>query len=277
MTPTWKGRPDPVFPPLTPGETLRAVLRLTAIAGIVAATAAVFGPVRIVERMMLGGRRWTPSIASAAFAAVLGVLGIRRVAEGSPDGDVLVANHSSWLDIAALYAGGPLVFLSKAEVAGWPVIGPMTRLCGTIYIDRKRSDAAVHAATLANALSEGTRLAFFPEGTSSDGQRVLPFRTTLFAAFTGERPGRVTIQPVGLSYTAPDGRPPEFHAWWGGTPFAPHAMRVLGAPSGGAVTVRYGAPVAAGRDRKALARELETRVRALAEGGVSRASPTEAS
>ena len=277
MNPTWTGRPDPHIPSLTAREWLRAAPRLLAIAGIVGVAAAVFLPVRAWERLGRKGRPWTPAVASAAFAAILRALGIRRVSEGIAGGSALVANHSSWLDIAALYAGGPLIFVSKAEVADWPLIGAMTRLCGTIYIDRRRTDAAGQAARLSDAVASGHRLAFFPEGTSSDGQRVLPFRTALFAAFVGRGENGPTVQPVGLVYTPPPGLPPEFHAWWGGTPFGPHAMRVLGAPAGGVVTVRYGWPIPAGQDRKALARRLEGEVRALAGTPVSPSSRPEAS
>ena len=102
MNPTWTGRPDQQIAPLAAREWLRAAPRLLAIAGIVAVTAALFLPVRAWERLGRKGRPWTPAIASAAFAAILRAIGIRRVSEGIAGGKVLVANHSSWLDIAAL-------------------------------------------------------------------------------------------------------------------------------------------------------------------------------
>ena len=276
MSEPWSGAPEPAFAPLTAPELARATARGLALVLVVLMTAAVFLPIRAAERLGRLGRPLTPRIASAAFAAILRVLGLRRIAAGRPEGAALVANHSSWLDIAALYAGGPLFFVSKAEVADWPVVGPMTRLCGTLYIDRRRGEAARHRDLLAERLRQGGRLAFFPEGTSSDGQRVLPFKTTLFAAFADPALRGTAIQPVGLRYVPPPGRAPEFHAWWGGMELAPHALRVLGAPRGGRVIVRYGAPVAAGPDRKALARELEAEVRRLAGRPLSPPSPPEA-
>ena len=265
MSPTWNGRPEPHFRPLTARERLRAARRLGAIALIVSITAVVFLPARAVEKVASLDRRATLALAGWAFGAILRALGIRRIAEGRPKGDALVANHSSWLDIAALFAGGPLVFVSKAEVARWPVVGAMTRLCGTLFIERRREGAADHAGLVAAAIRAGHRVAFFPEGTSSDGERVLPFRSTLFAALVGQGgAGGLTVQPVGLSYAAPVGRGSRFHAWWGHMPFGPHALQVLAAPRGGTVTVRYGPPVPAGSDRKALARRLEADVRTLA-------------
>lgn len=264
MSETWSGRPEPAFAPLTPRAILRGCLRGGGIALVVAATACVFLPVLAVERLARTGPRWTPRLASVGFAGIVRCLGLRRIVTGRPQGDAVVANHSSWLDVAILYADGPVVFVSKAEVARWPVIGVMTRMCGTVFIERRRSDAALHRGLLAQRLAAGPRVVFFPEGTSTDGQRVLPFKTTLFAAFAAAEGRALTIQPVGLRYDPPPGHPPEFHAWWGDMAFAPHAARVICAPKGGSVTVRYGTPVAAGSDRKALARTLQREVRTLA-------------
>ena len=275
MTPTWRGRTEPAFAPLTATGWVRACGRLLVIAGIVLATAVAFLPARAAENVLRRDRPWSLAIASRAFAAILRAMGLHRIVHGRPEGSALVANHSSWLDVAALFAAEPLIFVSKAEVAGWPLIGPMTRLCGTLYIERRRSGASEHREALERALEGPHRVAFFPEGTSSDGRRVLPFRTTLFAAFTGaERAAGMAVQPVGIAYRPPAGRPDHFYAWWGDMPFGAHALQVLAAPPGGAVTVRYGEPIPARGDRKALARELEASVRLLA-FGLSPPSPPE--
>ena len=270
MSGTWRGRAEPDLPSIDLAGWGRVTLRSGGILCILAATAAVFLPARGAEKLAGEGRPWTPVIASSAFAAILRVLSIHRIAKGRPAGAAMVANHSSWLDVAVIYAGGPVFFVSKAEVASWPVVGVMTRLCGTLFIERRRGDAKRHRDALASRLRAGDRIAFFPEGTSSDGRRVLPFRTTLFAAFADPALAGLGVQPVGLSYEPPPGYPQEFHAWWGGMDFAPHALRVLAAPSGGRVMVRYGAPVAALGDRKALAAALEAAVRDLVPFGSER-------
>ena len=263
MTGTWRGRAEPDFPRPDAAGRIRAAGRSLAILAILILTAAVFLPARAIERLAGLARPWTPRIASRAFAAILGALGIEREVHSAPSGNALAANHSSWLDVAAIYADGPVFFVSKAEVAHWPVVGVMTRLCGTLYIERRRTDAGRQRDALAMRLALGDRIAFFPEGTSSDGQRVLPFRTSLFAALTAPRAGKLTVQPVGLAYVPPPGRPASFHAWWGDADFFPHALQVLAAPRGGRIVVRYGAPVPAGDDRKALAARMEEAVREL--------------
>ena len=277
MSATWRGAEEPALPPLSMRERARIVWRVMLIVGIVLVTAPLFLMARLVERNVSRRRSITLRIASLVFAAILRVLRIKRIAEGRPSGAALVANHSSWLDVAVLFAGEPLVFVSKSDVASWPIIGPMTRLCGTIYIERRRLEAAQHAERLSEALAAGTRIAFFPEGTSSDGRRVLPFRSSMFAAFTEQSGSENFVQPAGLRYDVPPGRSPTFHAWWGDMPFGPHAFRVLAAPSGGKVVVRYGVPVEAGPDRKALAKSLEARVAELAGLSISRPSPIAAS
>ena len=263
MTGTWRGRAEPDLSRLDAAGRIRAAGRSLAIVAILVLTAAVFLPARAIERLAGRARPWTPRIASRAFGAILGVLGIEREVYGAPSGHALTANHSSWLDVAAIYADGPVFFVSKSEVAHWPVVGVMTRLCGTLYIDRRRTDAGRQRDALAMRLALGDRIAFFPEGTSSDGQRVLPFRSSLFAALTAPKAGTLTVQPVGLEYVPPPGRPAAFHAWWGDADFLPHALQILAAPRGGRIVVRYGAPVRAGEDRKALAARMEGAVRDL--------------
>ena len=95
----------------------------------------------------------------------------------------VVANHASWLDIFALNAPQRIYFVSKDEVRDWPGIGWLARATGTVFIARKSREAGVQARLFETRMAAGHRLLFFPEGTSTDGRRVLPFKTTLFAAF----------------------------------------------------------------------------------------------
>ena len=113
------------------------------------------------------------------------ILGIRLQVTGRPMAErgAVVANHASWLDIFVLNAVSRVYFVSKAEVAGWAGIGWLARATGTVFIARKGTEAKEQQALFEARLRAGHRLLFFPEGTSTDSLRVLPFKSTLFAAF----------------------------------------------------------------------------------------------
>ena len=111
----------------------------------------------------------------------------------------------------------------------------------------------------------GHRLLFFPEGTSTDGKQVLPFKTTLFQAFFAqELRDTLSVQPVSVIYHAPSGQDPRFYGWWGDMGFGPHFLAVLARPSHGGVTVVLHSPLRAGDfdSRKQLAAQCEAMVRA---------------
>jgi 1-acyl-sn-glycerol-3-phosphate acyltransferase len=175
----------------------------------------------------------------------------------------LVANHASWLDIFALNSRGPVYFVSKSEVARWPGIGLLARGTGTVFIDRDRRQARAQTNLFRERLAAGHRLLFFPEGTSTDGHRVLPFKTTLFAAFF-DHSADLSIQPVSVAYHAPPGASPRHYGWWGEMPFTAHLLATLAAERQGGIGIVFHDPVriADFPDRKALARHLEDRVRA---------------
>lgn len=176
----------------------------------------------------------------------------------------LVANHSSWLDIFALNAATRLYFVSKAEVAGWPGIGLLAKITGTVFIARDRGQARAQQDVFEDRLLAGHRLLFFPEGTSTDNFRVLPFKSTLFAAFFTEKlRNTLYIQPISVVYTAPEGQDPRFYGWWGDMDFGPHALIMLAQPRGGSVKVICHPPVPVRdmEDRKAMAVTMEKAVR----------------
>ncbi|MEO1677036.1 MAG: lysophospholipid acyltransferase family protein [Pseudomonadota bacterium] len=226
--------------------------------------------VRLVERPVHGtARPWTPWITRFVCHAAFVILGMRRLQVGRPDSSsaasIAVSNHVSWLDIFALNAGDPVYFVAKSEVASWPGIGWLARATGTVFIRRNRGDASQQAETLRARVDAGHRLLLFPEGTSTDGSSVVPFRSSLFAAFLGaDRASGLAVQPITLAYTAPPDQDPRFYGWWGDMGFGAHLLHVLAAPRQGSVTVTYHTPipVAETRDRKALARRAEDAVRA---------------
>ena len=268
MSESWRGAPPPEDVPNGLADWLRVVARGVPLAIVVFGGLGLTLAVRLVERPLHGLHRpWTPYITCAVCRVALRTIGIAYRREGRPlDGTVvLVANHVSWLDIFALNAAAPLYFVSKAEVAGWPGIGWLARATGTVFIRRERREARAHVALLAARLRAGHRLLFFPEGTSTDGQRVLPFKPTLFAAILEAGAGRdLAVQPVTLVYTPPRDRDARFYGWWGDMAFGPHLRSVLAARRHGAVRVIYheALDVTGAGSRKAVASRLEATVRA---------------
>ena len=175
---------------------------------------------------------------------------------------LFVSNHSSWVDIPVL--GGVLdgCFVAKADVARWPVIRTIARLGRTVFVTRQRGATARERDEMQARLVGGDHLVLFPEGTSSDGSRVLPFRSAFFAVAEG-RGGKVPlIQPVSVVYDRLGGLPtgrasrPVF-AWYGDMDIASHFWR-LGQQSGLRVTVLLHAPIdpAQYADRKALSQAV---------------------
>jgi 1-acyl-sn-glycerol-3-phosphate acyltransferase len=147
---------------------------------------------------------------------------------------LFVANHSSYLDITLLGAVLEASFIAKSEVARWPVYGVLARLQNTVFVERNRARVAGQRDTIAERLSAGDSLILFPEGTSNDGNRTLPFKSALFDVADIEIAGQpLAVQPVSLAYTRLNGiaigrtfRP--FFAWYGDMALAPHLWRVLG-------------------------------------------------
>ncbi|MBP1804353.1 lysophospholipid acyltransferase family protein [Rubellimicrobium aerolatum] len=268
MSLVWRGRPDAEVPPPGPGGWARAVARGLPLVLLLVMGLLTMLAIRVVEAAIRGPRRpVSPWVTVLVCRGALRLLGLRAERVGVPatGPGLLAANHSSWLDILVLNAGQPLVFVSKAEVAGWPGIGGLARATGTLFVRRDaRAEAGAQAEAVAERLRLGQRLALFPEGTSTDNGTVLPFRPALFEALRAERlPPGVAVQPVTLAYGAPPGRDAPFLAWYGDMEFGPHGLAVLAAPRGGRVRVTYHPPIpSGGRDRKALALAAERAVRA---------------
>ncbi len=223
--------------------------------------------VRLIERPLFGVRRpITPFISQFVCRNAFRILGIgfRTSGELMKQHGAVVANHSSWLDIFALNARKRVYFVSKAEVAKWPAIGWLARSTGTVFIERDRKKAREQTKLFEERLSAGHKLLFFPEGTSTDNLRVLPFKTTLFAAFfTEELRDFMYVQPVSVIFHAPKGQPDRFYGWWGDMEFGPHLLKTLGARGQGSVELIYHAPskVSDFADRKELALHCEQAVR----------------
>lgn len=191
---------------------------------------------------------------------------------------LLVANHSSWLDIVVLSALAPVSFVAKREVGSWPGVRTLAHLQRTVFVDRDRRTAVGETANeIIERLAAGDAIVLFAEGTSSDGNRVLPFRTSLFAAakpparvaggVAGGVPGAV-VQTVSIVYKRLHGVPltraeRPLTGWYGDMDLPPHAWELLKAgPVDVSITVGEPVPLDDFADRKALARHSEDEVRA---------------
>ena len=222
---------------------------------------------RVFERPFFGVRRpVTPYITQFVCRNAFRILGMGFRTSGSlmREHGAVVANHSSWLDIFALNARKRIYFVSKAEVAKWPGIGWLARATGTVFIERNPKKAREQTRIFETRLNAGHKLLFFPEGTSTDGLRVLPFKTTLFAAFfADELRDFMYVQPVSVVFHAPKGQPDRFYGWWGDMEFGPHLLKTLGARRQGSVELIYHSParVCDFENRKALAAHCEEAVR----------------
>ncbi len=246
------------------GGVLRILFRGGVLGAITYSGLAVLLILRLIEAPLFAPRRpITPFVTQWVCRVTFPILGMRRVVRGTPlqGPGAIVANHGSWLDIFALNAGARIYFVAKSEVHGWAGIGWLARATGTVFIARRGIEAKDHKDLLERRLQDGHQLLFFPEGTSTDTRRILPFKSSLFAAFMDpELAPTLRIQPVTVVYHPPNGIDQRFYGWWGDMGFAEHLFEVLAVRGRGMVEITYHEPVAVADfpDRKALARHCET-------------------
>jgi len=225
----------------------------------------------VLETLRLPGRR---AISVRYYRALCGFLRVRINVVGTPmrhHPTLILSNHVSWLDIPVISAIMPIAFVAKREVASWPVVGVAAKLLRTVFVDRtRRLQTAEANDEIARRLTEGDPVVLFAEGTSSDGNHVLEFRSALIGAVTHlETNQQVMLQPVSIAYTRTQGiamgrqhRP--LVAWYGDIEFAPHFKRFLDRCAVD-VVVTFGQPVPFDHsiDRKTVARTFENKVREL--------------
>lgn len=264
---TWHGDGGITPPPVQGVGWLRVLYRGLGAGLILLGGVVLLLLLRLPEKALAGARRpVTGPLVQYVCRGCLLVIGIRWRRQGTPmrGHGAAVANHSGWLDILVLNAAMPVFFVSKAEVRGWPGINILTAVTNTHFIARDRRQAVTQAAEFATRTRAGHRLLFFPEGTSSDSRRVLPFKSTLFQAFLApDLPEDLAIQPMTAIYKAPEGRDPRFYGWWSDMDLGPHLLAVLAQKPQGNVTVVLHPPIpVAGHDRKSLAAATEAAVRA---------------
>ncbi|TYC79906.1 1-acyl-sn-glycerol-3-phosphate acyltransferase [Stappia sp. BW2] len=205
------------------------------------------------------------------------LVGIKIEQIGAPSTDrplLIASNHASWVDITVVGSLMPLSFIAKSEVSGWPIFGLFAKLQRTVFVNRtRRTETGQVADAIAERMAAGDAMVLFAEGTSNDGNCVLPFRSALLGAATravgADETSKVWVQPLSVAYRGfyglPMGRAHRPHvAWYGDMELAGHLWGIF---SHGAldVMVRWGEPVLVDRttDRKALSRRLEREVRAM--------------
>lgn len=207
--------------------------------------------------------------------ACLRALNVRvRESGATPAGGplLIVSNHLSWIDICVIGAARPASFIARADMVAWPIFGTLARLQRTVFVDRTRRMATNHAASaMSERLRDGSALVLFAEGTTNDGQRILPFRSALVGAAqaaAGEGEAHAPLQALTVSYVAQAGLPllrrelPDI-AWHGDMELPPHLMgRLRGAPL--EARLHWGRTYRIGPDgdRKAVTQAIEREVRA---------------
>ena len=198
--------------------------------------------------------KWLP-VAYHRF--VCRMMGVRITVKGSPSRMrplLLTSNHISWLDIPVISAVAPVSFIAKSEVAEWPVIGWLARLQRSVFVAReRRSQTGAIARHIADRLDKGDAMLLFPEGTTSDGNRIRTFRSALVGAAEtlvadGGDSAAIHVQPMAIAYTRINGLPlgrqhRPLIAWYGDQALGPHLLRLLRVGPVD-VVVSFGDPIA---------------------------------
>ena len=193
---------------------------------------------------------------------LLGAMGVKVSVQGPPPtGGLLVSNHLGYLDILVLASVAPVVFVSKAEVRRWPVFGWLAKCAGTIFIKREsRADVVRAGDEIEQMLECGAVVVLFPEGTSSDGRSVLPFRSSLLEPVLRHKH---PVSIAALDYRLNDGSVEQEVCYWGDMVLGAHLLNLLSKEKIQA-GVRFGVPtIGACADRKELAKALRDSVSRL--------------
>jgi len=236
-----------------PAMTIKVCVRLIAVAAYL-----LFGVLLafVIGMFFVRFTVWQRPVIAWWLRGFCRVLNMQVTVQGAPieDSALWISNHVSWMDIPVIGGIRPLRFLSKAEVAQWPVIGRLAQAAGTLFIKRGSGDADRVSEEMVLSLQQGKRVLFFPEGTTTDGFSVNRFFAKLFTAATKSQ---CLIQPLVICYQTADGQLHAMAPFIGDDELAPHLLNML---AGEPVHVRVHclpAEVAGDRDASALARHFE--------------------
>ena len=219
---------------------------------------------------------------------IVRALGMRIHVKGtlSNQRPLLVAsNHISWTDIMVLGSMVDVKFIARADMEGWPLIGMLSKLQRTVFIERERKrSSGDQASEIANRMAKGDAMVLFAEGSTGDGNLLLPFKSTLFGAasmaLAEGAVDQVFIQPVAIVYTRLHGVPlgrrhRPIAAWIGDEDLMPH-LKVLLAEGALDVEVHFGEPVpfSKGSNRKETSKLMESQVRAMMQAALAAPQPS---
>lgn len=168
---------------------------------------------------------------------VLRAFGIKVKIKGTRKTNVpliIAANHLSWLDIMVIGASFPCYFVAKSDIASWPIFGFLAKIQNTIFVNRKARGSEINSQVnaLSDALNKKKTIILFPEGTTSDGNKILPFKSALLAAAKESDTYTPYIQPLCIRYNSVAGMPTHrqqkpFIAWYGDMDLMPHVKEIL--------------------------------------------------
>ncbi|MDH3472075.1 MAG: 1-acyl-sn-glycerol-3-phosphate acyltransferase [Rhodospirillales bacterium] len=213
------------------GSPLMAFARLSLYVGL---TLPLMLVQLIANQAKLPLRKTLPLWYHRQCCRILGIHVERRGRQSRKRPTLYVSNHISYLDITILGALIPGSFVAKAEVRSWPYFGWLAKLQRTVFVERRASRSGSTRDEITGRLAEGDNLILFPEGTSGDGNRVLPFKSALLSVaehWGGGEP--LAVQPVSVAYTKLDGLPlgrhlRPFYAWYGDMDLLPHLWQLAG-------------------------------------------------
>ncbi|MER8524334.1 1-acyl-sn-glycerol-3-phosphate acyltransferase [Mesorhizobium sp. M0644] len=261
-------------------------IRIFLALGLVVVGSLVLVPLQILS-MRTGLWRET-FILKIWHRMIVRTLGLRIHVKGALSGQrplLIAANHISWTDIMVLGSMVDVTFIARADMAGWPLIGMLSKLQRTVFIERERKrSSGDQASEIAGRMAKGDAMVLFAEGSTGDGNMILPFKSTLFGAATMAiaegAAEQVFIQPVAIVYTRLHGVPlgrrhRPVAAWIGDEELMPH-LKVLMAEGALDVEVHFGEaiPFSKGSSRKETAKQMERQVREMVQAALAEPRPS---
>ncbi|RRI06322.1 1-acyl-sn-glycerol-3-phosphate acyltransferase [Mesorhizobium tamadayense] len=261
-------------------------LRIFLALGLVVVGSLVLVPLQILS---MKTRLWPETVILKIWhKMILKAIGLRVHVKGALARErplLIAANHISWTDIMVLGSFVDVKFIAKADMEGWPLIGMLSRLQRTVFIERERKrTSGDQASEIAKRMAKGDVMVLFAEGSTGDGNLVLPFKSTLFGAasmaIAEGAADQVFIQPVAIVYTRVHGVPMgrrhrPMAAWIGDEDLMPH-LKVLLAEGAVDAEVHFGDPVpfSKGSSRKETARLMEAKVREMTQAALADPRPS---
>lgn len=223
---------------------------------------AVMVPIQMLI-MLFSGRKPAYTTPWIWHNGVCKILGLNVIVEGKPCTDrqvIFISNHLSYLDIPVIASILKASFIAKGEVASWPVFGFLSKLQQTAFVSRSKTTLGNDKNNLENMLKDGRSMILFPEGTSTDGRSVVPFKSSLFSIALAIEETDIWLQPMTLSIINVDGNPPvaqdvrDLYAWYGDMTLPPH-LSAFGKTKGATIKITFHEPISARAtpDRKILA------------------------